>query len=291
MNGAKSFAGSGLLILSALAFSGSMLLAATALKNGVDLYTSNAGRYTVAVLVLFFHHKVKGRPIRIDSSERYAALALGITVVMMSMGYLGAARYIPVSLAVLIFYTGPLFVFIITRFTEKEPINAIRLAAFALAFVGLFLAMKVDTKGGLHMTGILFGLMAGIGMALFITISNLTIRRADPQAVNLHVLFSGAVLLGLFFLKYNAVHELTTTGALFLTGSGVSVALAYITFYKGLKMIGSIKASMLLNIEPIFTIGLSVAIFGERLSGIQFVGASLVIAGILIISYKPVRKT
>lgn len=291
MNGAKSLAGSGLLVLSALAFSGSMLLAATALKNGVDLNTSNTGRYSVGVLVLFLHHKLKGRPIRIDSSERYAALALGITVVMMSMGYLGAARYIPVSLAVLIFYTGPFFVFIISRFTEKEPITAIRLAAFVLAFIGLFLAMKVDTIGGLHVTGILFALMAGIGMALFITMSNLTIRQADPQAVNLHVLFSGAVLLGLFFLKDNAIDELTTSGALFLTGSGISVAIAYIAFYAGLKIIGSIKASMLLNIEPIFTIGLSVALFGERLSAIQFVGAALVIVGILIISYKPLSKT
>ena len=44
--------------------------------------------------------------------------------------------------------------------------------------------------------------------------------------------------------------SITQTGLLRLCGSGFAIAVAYITFYAGLKIIGPVKASMLLNIEP-----------------------------------------
>ena len=44
---------------------------------------------------------------------------------------------------------------------------------------------------------------------------------------------------------------------------------------------------MLLNIEPVCTIALSVAILGERLSLSQLIGAGLVMAGIILINYQP----
>ncbi len=291
MNGFKSFAGTGLLIISGTAFSSAFICAVISLENGVDLNTSNAGRYAIAALFLFFYHKITNRPIKIGSSERYAAFALGITVFMVGFGYLSAIHYIPVSLAVLIFYTGPFFVFIIARFTEKEPFSVIRLTAFGLAFFGLYLAMEIETSGSLHITGILFALIAAIGVALFITIGNLTIRKANPQVVSLYTLSSGAVLFGLLLFKDNSLNELSASGLLFLTSSAFFQFIAYISFFAGLKLIGSIKASMLLNIEPITTIALSVVIFDETLSGIQYIGACLVITGIFLISYKPGRRT
>jgi drug/metabolite transporter (DMT)-like permease len=262
-------------------------MAMMALKNGIDLNTSNVARYFVAAMMLFIYHKINKQSVITPKKELFTALALGITVFMMGIGYLGATRYIPVSLAVLIFYTGPFFVFIIARFTEKEPFTIIRLIAFIIASSGLYLAMGIQTLSGLPFTGIFFAFLAAIGMALFIIISNLLIRTADPQTVNLHALSGGTLLFFCFYLLSNdAVNQLTQTGLLYLTASGMSLGVAYITFYAGLKIIGSVKASMLLNIEPIFTIALSVAIFGEQLSFTRYFGAGLVITGIFLINYK-----
>jgi drug/metabolite transporter (DMT)-like permease len=128
---------------------------------------------------------------------------IGIGLLLI-FGYLGATRYIPVSLAVLIFYTDPFFVFFIFLFVMDDATNPI-----------------------------------------------------------------------------------AQTGVLSLCGTGLALGFAYITFYAGLKIIGPVRASMLLNTEPICTIGLSIAILGERLSLGQFVGAGLIIAGIILINYQP----
>ena len=287
MDGIRPFAGIGLMLISGLAFSVCILMAMMALKNGIDLNTSNVARYFVAAMMLFIYHKINKQSVITPKKELFTSLALGVTVFMMGIGYLGATRYIPVSMAVLIFYTGPFFVFIIARFTEKEPFTIIRLIAFIMASSGLYLAMGIQTLSGLPFTGIFFAFLAAIGMALFIIISNLLIRTADPQTVNLHALSSGTLLFFCFYLLSNdAVNQLTQTGLLYLTASGMSLGVAYITFYAGLKIIGSVKASMLLNIEPIFTIALSVAIFGEQISFIRYFGAGLVITGIFLINYK-----
>jgi len=286
-NGIRTFVGIGFLLISGLGFAVNIIIAVAALRDGIDLNTSNAARYFVAAMILFVYQIITKRPIIIPPKERFTAIALGITVFMMGFGYLGATRYIPVSLAVLIFYTGPFFILIISRFTEKEPFTMIRLAAFFIAFSGLYLAMGIQTFNGLHIRGILFAFLAALGMAFWAIISNMIIRTADSQAVNLHALSSGTLLFFCFsFLTDTAANQLTQTGLLYLTCSGIALATAYITFYAGLKIIGLVKSSMLLNIEPIFTIALSVAIFGEQLSFTRFLGAGLVISGVFLINYK-----
>jgi drug/metabolite transporter (DMT)-like permease len=203
----------------------------------------------------------------------------------MGAGYLGATQYIPVSVAVLIFYTGPFLIIIISKFTENEPITILRFAALCVAFVGLVLIMGVKSTGRLPIIGILLAFAAAVGMATFVTGSSLTIRKASPQVVNLYSLFGGTLLFGLFlFVMGGPSGIITLKGALELFGSGLSIAVGYITFFAGLKIIGPVRASILLNAEPVYTIALAALLLGERLSGNQGIGAVLVIAGIGIIT-------
>ncbi|MBW2564870.1 MAG: DMT family transporter, partial [Deltaproteobacteria bacterium] len=112
----QTFRGIGILLLSGLGFTLSMLIASMAFKDGVDLSTSNTMRYGVATVFLIIYTKVGAKKTGLPPRERYISLALGIPVFMMGVGYLGATQYIPISLAVLIFYTCPFFVAVISKF-------------------------------------------------------------------------------------------------------------------------------------------------------------------------------
>ncbi|MDX2446520.1 MAG: DMT family transporter [Desulfobacterales bacterium] len=286
------FLGIGLLLISGLGFTGSLLMANMATRNGIDVNTSNAVRFFLATVLLWAWHTATGRSQKMMLRDRYAALALGVAVFLMGAGYLGATQYIPVSLAVLIFYTGPFFIIIISRFTENEPITTLRLTAICVAFIGLILIMGVKPTASLPIRGILLAFTAAIGMAAFVTGSSLTIRTASPQMVNLHSLFSGTLLFGLFLIVMGGPSgTIGLSGALKLVGSGLSIAVGYITFFSGLKIIGPVRASILLNAEPVYTIALAALLLGERLSYTQFMGAALVITGIILITCLPVTTT
>ena len=284
----QTFRGIGILLLSGLGFTLSMLIASMAFNDGVDLNTSNAMRYGVATVLLIIYQKTRAKKISLRPPERYISLALGIPVFMMGVGYLGATQYIPISLAVLIFYTCPFFVAIISRFTENEPITITRLTAIILAFIGLSLALQVQTTGSFQILGIMYAMVAAIGFASFVTVSSLMLKTADRQAVLLHSLAAGTILFLLFFVLTNGVEIIgTRAGWLKVSGSGIVVAFAYIAFFTGMKIIGPVKATIIMNIEPVLTICLAAILLGERLSNIQVFGAVMVIGGVVLITCTP----
>jgi drug/metabolite transporter (DMT)-like permease len=281
----RTWIGVGLLLASATGFTLSLLIANMALKDGIHLHTSNAVRFIVTITLLFLFQKIAGKKIKLPPRERYISLCLGICVFMMGIGYLGATRYIPVSLAALVFYTYPFFVALVSRFTKNEQLTIIRMLAILIAFIGLALALEVQTVAALDWRGILFGFVASIGATAFVIFSSLTLRTADPQAVNFHCLASGTVLLMAFLLFLGGpANEISPAGLLKLCGSGAALTLGYAAFFAGLEIIGPLRTSMLMNMEPIFTIIFAAVLLGERLSPIQIVGAGLVITGIILIT-------
>jgi drug/metabolite transporter (DMT)-like permease len=282
---AGSWIGVGLLLLSALGFTIAMLFANMAYKDGIDVHTTNAARYLATVVFLFLFQKIRGKKLGLPPRERYTSLALGISVFMMGLGYLGATQYIPISLAVLLFYTFPVFVAVIARFTENESITAIRLIAIIIAFIGLGLAMEVHSLTNLNWQGVAFGFLSSLGCTTFVIVNSRSMRTADPQAVNFHCLAAGTVFFAafLFFtggptgmLSYSALSKLCV--------SGLALAVGYVTLFTGLEIIGPVKTSMLMNAEPILTITLAASLLGERLVSIQLIGAALVILGIILIT-------
>ena len=287
-NRSRTLISIGLLLLSGFSFTISLLMANMAFKDGVDLNTSNATRYCVATVLLFFYMKAGGKPIHLLPRERNISLLLGIAVFMMGVGYLGATQYIPVSLAVLIFYTAPFFIAIVSRFTENEPITITRLTAIVLAFIGLSLAMKVQSIDAFQIIGVMFAFIAALGFTSFVSISSLMIRTADSRIVLLHSLAAGTLLfLSVLLITGCSANVVTQAGWLKVIGSGITVAVAYASFLAGIEIIGPVKASMMLNNEPILTIILASIMIGERLSNNQLCGAGLVIGGIILITYTP----
>ena len=280
--------GVALMLVSGFGFTCSILIASRATSGGIDTNTCNVLRYFVAVMLLLGWHAASGTTVRINPRERYTALGLGFAVFVMGAGYLGATQYIPISLAVLIFYTGPFFVVIISRFTEKEPITIPRMTAICIAFFGLTLALKLGSANSLPIIGILLAFAAAIGMASFVTVSGLAIRTASPQAVNLHSLVGGTLLFGLFLIIVGGPSgAITRNSLLLLIASGFSLAVGFITLFVGLKRLGPVRTSILMNAEPVFTIILAAALLGERLSSSQVAGAGLVIIGIVLTTCLP----
>ncbi len=281
----RTWAGTGLLIFSALGFTISMLSANMSVKHGIDVHTTNAMRYSVALVFLFLFQRIRHKRVKLPPRERYISLFLGITVFMMGVGYLGATEYIPISLAVLIFYTFPLFVAVISRFTENEIMTKMRLIAIIIAFIGLGLALEVGSIGRSNWQGVTYGFLSSLGCTSFINVNSRSLRNVDPQSVSFHCLSGGALLFWVFLL-FTDIQAITLSQGVMLKMvlSGISLTFAYVTFFTGIEIVGPVRGAMLLNMEPVLTIILAAVLLGERLSTLQLFGALLVIAGIVMIA-------
>jgi len=281
----KIWIGIGLFFLSASGFTISILFARKAMNNGITLGTANACRYFIAVVFLFVFQKIRGKELQLSPKDRYRAIALGLAVFMIGFGYLGATQYIQVSLAVLIFYSFPIIVAVISKFTENEPITIIRLTAIVIALTGLGFALEIQSVTALDWRGIGYALLASCGYAALVIMGTLTMRTADPQAVNFHCLAADtALFIAYLFITGSQITTVSTSDCLKLSASSLALVLGYVTLFTGLEIVGPVKSSVLMNMEPILTIILAAILLGERLSTLQLFGAGLVIAGIVLIT-------
>ena len=55
----------------------------------------------------------------------------------------------------------------------------------------------------------------------------------------------------------------------------------------GLQRVSGLAASLLLNLEAVFTMGLAVTFFRERLNRFEWMAAALIVSGAVVLSYRP----
>jgi len=212
-----------------------------------------------------------------------AAIGLGALLAAFSWAYIAAIAYIPVSLAVLLLYTFPAQVVLMTALTGMERTSPVRLLALALAFTGVALAVGVNTESP-DPRGIVLGLAAAFGLALLTVLlarmNAINDRRAATASFTLvaAVLTVAAVLAGPGFAL--PATPVAWGGLLF---AGAAAGLGVTLFFIALPLLGAVRTALLSNLEPVVATLGAIAILGERPGTGQFAGITLVIGAILLI--------
>ena len=213
---------------------------------------------------------------RIPFLAGLAAAALAVPVALSSFGYLGAVEYIPVSTAVLVVYTYPIWVGLITRLTRGEPLGGARVIAIFLAFAGVAIALDVHASAMPDARGLALAALAALGMAAMVLGSSRLVRDIDPGAVNFYLssaatgIFVVLLLVGDPHLPHSALGRLGFAGLL------VTFPLAQLALLAAVDRAGPVVTAVVMNLEPLITSGRAVILLGERVSAVQLGGAALV---------------
>ncbi len=273
--------GIGLVVCAAFAFGVMPSFARFAYQGGIDVLTLATLRCMFPAAILLVALRAAGRPTRPAPGTLRLTVVLGITMVVASYGYLGAVRYIPVGLAVLILYTFPLMVGLISRFTEGERLTRVRLAALAVAFLGLTLAVGASFDG-LDPRGVGLAMVAAVGVAVQVTVGARVVRRSTPVLVTLHMTLLAAVMLGIA-LGLTGGPTLPGTAAGWLATGAVALAIliAMLCLFGGLAIIGPVPAALMLNMEPLIAFGAAFVLLGEILGPWQLLGAAMVLSAVV----------
>jgi drug/metabolite transporter (DMT)-like permease len=110
--------------------------------------------------------------------------------------------------------------------------------------------------------------------------------RAHPLHLSSLTLASGAVVIlaagapELQALEWGAITA-TQWGAVLYASIG-SLVLAYLLFYRGVRLLGPTKTAMYGNLQPLVALSVAWVMLGEQPSLWQLVGASCIMAGLLI---------
>ena len=70
----------------------------------------------------------------------------------------------------------------------------------------------------------------------------------------------------------------------------VCTVAAILLFFAGLARVGPSTAAILSTLEPVVTVGLAAAVFGESLSAVQLLGGALVLGAVVVMQW-PARRS
>jgi drug/metabolite transporter (DMT)-like permease len=219
------------------------------------------------------------RSFRIAGGEGGRIALMGFLSGATGACYLSAVTFVPVAIAVSIFYTFPLILILAAPFTGSGRITPARLAAFAIAFAGILICVGPGLAG-LDWRGVALAAAASIACAgLF----EVTARVKQDQVrlmfwVMLYAqalfIIPAALLVGLPPMATLAVAAVPTMVS----------ALGFYVGFAGQVIAGRALApatvGLLFLLEPVVAVLAAIWLLGESLGLLQVAGIALVIAGL-----------
>ena len=217
---------------------------------------------------------------------------LGFVVAAEMMFYFVSIRASSVTVGVALEYMAPVFVALLAPWVLRTARQGIDLVAVAVAVAGMaFLVLPAATAGdgSVSITGVVFGLLAGL---MFATAMMLISSMGSGIRGSTFALFycAGSVILLTPLAVWQTVgsgYRLTWTDVLIVVISGlVYTALCFSLFSDGLRYVRVEHAGILGYLEPVTAPLWAFLLIGEAPPWTTYAGGALIVAaGILVIVF------
>ncbi|HEY8383377.1 MAG TPA: DMT family transporter [Microvirga sp.] len=221
------------------------------------------------------------RSLAVPAEERRTVALLGVATAFVGVCYLSSVAFIPVAVAVVVFYTFPVLIVLASPLVEGTRLTPALLGVVALALLGVGLVVGPAFES-LDWRGIALALGASVATATqFFAAARA--RRTDIVAKTFWIhagVLPTALVIGLL------AGNLAPPQALLLAPLAVAVTIGayvvgFLLQFLALARISAVAAGIVYCAEPVVAALSSTLILGEALSPIQLLGGALVIAAIV----------
>ncbi|MDL9981510.1 EamA family transporter [Microbacterium sp. ASV49] len=301
----RSFPAAGFLLAvgSAASFALSGTFASALMSAGWSAGAAATARISLAALVLAIPTAIvmRGRWV-LAWRARGPLLLFGLLAVAgCQLAFFIAVEFIPPSLALLIEFMGPvLLVFWTWARTRIRPTGLTFLGA-GIAVLGLLAISGIGSGQELNPIGILFALIAAIGNAAYYA----TGADGDHGIPPLPFVGLGLAVGSVTLIAVSAVHVLpftvTATAATIaekavsplMVVAGlvlISTVLSYVLGVAAARRLGAVMSAFTGYSEALFGIFWPIVLLGFVPSGLQWLGAALIVAGVVVVKLGELRR-
>ncbi|WP_307851322.1 EamA family transporter [Nocardiopsis sp. MG754419] len=278
-------------LASALAFGGSGVFARPLLDAGMDSLHVTWLRVAGAALILL---PVAVRHWRLVGRRPLLLLAYGVfPMAGVQALYFAAIARIPVGIALLLEFLGPVLVLLWVRVVRRHRVSPAAVIGVVLAVAGLGLLLEVWAGMRLDAIGVGLALGAAAAQAAFFLLGDAMGEDTDPLAVIAFGALIATVLLGALARPWTLPWDLLggplPLGGVALPGWALALwlalvctALAYFTGVSAIKRLSPQVAGGVAYLEVVTAIVLAWILLGEALNPMQLLGAVVIVTGAFI---------
>jgi len=226
--------------------------------------------------------------LKISITDLPYFLALGVLGIgAAQFFYLFAISKINVAAAILLHYTGPVFVALYVVFVQRQKIGIISILAIFGTLVGCFLVVGAYNLQllALNRIGIISGMLAAVSFAIYSVLSEYGMRKYTPWTVLLYGMLFAALIWNVLHPPLEALlnkYSPVQWSWIFFIGICGTV-FPFGLYFEGIKRIRPTNASITATLEPI-SAGIIASIFlGEVMLPLQMFGGLIVIVSIILL--------
>ena len=232
----------------------------------------NGGRTAIALVVIGgYLLAIRHRP-RLNRWVMLGALCVCSTNILFSV----ANKMTTAANAIVLQFTAPIFVMLLSAFFFRRRPARLDLAACAVVLGGIVLCFADSLSGG-GLAGDVLALLSGL------TYAGVFLMNDMPDSDAISSVFWGDVIsavVGLPFVALETDFSLVPMVSLLVLGV-FQVAVAYILLTVGLKTTPAVTASLVSGIEPVLNPILVAVFYREHMGALSLAGAAVVILGVV----------
>jgi drug/metabolite transporter (DMT)-like permease len=298
----RGMAGLGLALLSAAAFGTSGSFADALMSRGWSPGAVVTVRISVAAALLTGPALVqlRGRWKALRSSAGVVVIFGLVAVAGCQLFFFNAVRRLDVGVALLLEYMGIVLVVLWMWLRHHKRPRWLTLLGVLAALAGLVLVLNPSASGRLDVVGVLWGLLAGTGLAVYFVVSS----RQDDEVPPLVVAWGGLVVGSLALAGLAALGVLPWRAAsadveLFgrqlswvvpvLGLSVIAAAIAYTAGVGAARLLGATVASFVGLTEVLFAVAFAAVLLGQVPSVVQVLGGLVVLIGVALVRANETR--
>lgn len=272
-------------ILFAAMFWGTTGTTQTYLQGGISSFAVACVRSGIGggllLMVVLFMRKMKWR-----SWPWKWNIAAAIAIALFQCFFFSSIRFTGVAIGTVVTIgSAPVFSGLIEWFIWKTEPSRIWALATSFAIVGCVLLFVNRGDAVIDVLGVMLALAGGLMFALYTNVSKQLTKLAEPLPAVAMTFSLCALFLAPIALTKNISWVMETSNLVPMLYMGImTTSVAYLLFLSGLRFVSSSAAVTLSLAEPLTAALLGVFFLGEYLSWTAWLGVSLILGGILVIT-------
>jgi drug/metabolite transporter (DMT)-like permease len=277
------------LVLVALFWGGTFIATRIAAQT-FEPFMGASIRYIIASLFLVpLAWKLQPGFHRISRNQLWQLSLLGFSgIFAYNFFFFKGLKLVPASHGALLVALNPMMVMLLSAWKYGEKIRAVKVAGMLVSLAGVVLVISRGNPFQLFQSfelGDAFMLGCPVTWAMYTLVGKEALKTTSPLQASAWASVTGCAML-LLFAGTESV-PLAVPGKVWIALAYLGIigtVLAFIWYYEGVAALGVTRTAIFNNLVPVFALLLSVLILQESVHWYTWLGAVLVIGGVIIIN-------
>lgn len=290
--------GVGMYLIAAILFALNGALSKAVMNAGLDPVALTELRNAGAMVLLFLYLLLRNpKSMRVRKGEWLFLIAYGVLAfAVVQFLYFFTISLLPVGIGTLLAFLAPVVVALWIRFGRHQPVRGRLWIAIAFTLAGLALVAQVPPGTTINVIGVLGGLLLALTLALYWLLGEAGQKTRDPLSLTMwgfvFATITWSIIAPWWNFPWAVLGDPTEplrpdwpaipVWPLLVWGIVMGTIAPFLLVLGSLRRLGAQRAGIVGTTEPIWAFLLAFIFLGETITGIQTLGAFVVLTGVLI---------